>query len=70
MAIHGEIRAHLKSLKQAERRAFITNAIKEGDTDTAVAALSGPAFLSGLSAVERGHLESVYRQASFPEEAA
>lgn len=48
-----EIRAHVKNLKQAERVAFMNEAVQAGDTKTLAAVLGAPAYLSGLSSVDR-----------------
>lgn len=68
--LHGEIRGHIKSMKKGDRLSFVNKAISSGDVDTTVAALSGPAFLSGLTDVERQHLEGEYKKARFPDESA
>lgn len=46
--IAGEIRAHVKGLKPAERMGFVMQLIRSGDQRSAKAILGGPAFLSGL----------------------
>lgn len=46
--VSGEIRAHMKGLKQGERMSAISQAIKAGDSVVASAVLGAPAMLSGL----------------------
>lgn len=46
--VSGEIRAHMKGLKQGERMSAISQAIRDGDSVVASAVLGAPAMLSGL----------------------
>jgi hypothetical protein len=48
-----EIRAHVKGLSQADRLAFMNDAVHSGDTKTLSAVLGAPSYLSGLSSTER-----------------
>jgi hypothetical protein len=48
IALHAEIRAHVKSLPEKQRHGFVAAAIKNGDLETAHAVTTALPFLSGL----------------------
>ncbi|MCC6295787.1 MAG: hypothetical protein IT469_03660, partial [Pseudomonadales bacterium] len=62
-ALSGEIRGYLRSLPEAERMAAVNSAVDSGDAVTAIAALSAPAFLTGISDdLHRGLTEQWHRR--------
>jgi hypothetical protein len=64
--VGGEIRAHLKSLKAAAVLK-VADAARLGDRRTVAAALSAPAYLSGLDEKQQETLRGVVRQALEPD---
>lgn len=53
----GEIRAHVKSLSKKARSAMLNEMVESGDRATLTAILSGPTYLSGLTAAEVASLK-------------
>ncbi|WP_454756890.1 hypothetical protein [Cupriavidus campinensis] len=51
--VAAEIRAHVKAMNQGERASFLNDALRVGDTQTITAVLGAPAYLSGLTEVEK-----------------
>ena len=70
LALAGETRAHVKSLKQSERRSFVSEAIAQGDLATVSAVLNAPPFLSGLDDKALGELRIAAAQRFAPLETA
>jgi DNA-binding phage protein len=65
--IAAEIRSFVKTLKQGERASFMNDALKAGDTQTVTAVLGAPAYLSGLTEVEKQVHTRTYHSKANPD---
>jgi len=65
--VAAEIRAHVKAMKQGERMGFLNDALKAGDAQTITAVLGAPAYLSGLTEVEKQVHTRAYHSKANPD---
>lgn len=56
ISLDSEIRAHLRSLDKEQRLGLLNQAAQRGETQPLRAVFTAPAFLSGLSDSEAGHI--------------
>lgn len=70
LALAGEVRAHVKGLKDGERFGFVHAAIRDGDLATVSAVINAPPFLSGLQPEEVAQLRIAAAQKFAPLETA
>ena len=57
-----ETRTLLRELKHEERRKFLTNAVKNNDTDALAAVLTAPPYLSGIDQMAADHFRQHYHR--------
>lgn len=64
----GEIRAHVKNLKDiGERSAFLQTLLKTGDNESMAAVVFAPAFLSGLDVTTHSRFRTQIEETRLPE---
>jgi hypothetical protein len=57
-----ETRTLLRELKHEERRKFLTNAVRNDDTEALAAVLTAPAYLSGIDNLAADHFREQYHR--------
>ncbi|RYF47200.1 MAG: hypothetical protein EOO38_12600 [Cytophagaceae bacterium] len=67
--ISTEIRAHVKALPTDKRYEFLKASQEAGDTTTLCAVLGAPAFLSGMTQVDRDVYTRLYHESKAPDAA-
>ena len=65
-ALCQEIRAHIKSLKTAERGAFVSEALQRGDMQILNSVLGAPSYLSGVADVQKANWLRQFHEAKNP----